>query len=108
MTPTIVQAIVGSPRGKSLFPPEPAESIDAVVKVYVDDRFTELDRTLYNRGPIIRRSVTNRESSAEKPLAVTVQKPSDHLFECTSTHDDNREFTFFRNTSRAIDICVKT
>jgi hypothetical protein len=51
---TIVQADIGSSSSKSFFSTEPTESIHAVIEVYVDDRFTELDRTLDESAAVVR------------------------------------------------------
>jgi len=51
---TIVQADIGSSSGKSFFSSEPAESVHAVVEVYVDDRFAEFDRTLDESAAVVR------------------------------------------------------
>jgi hypothetical protein len=107
ITLTIIQAIIGSSPSKSLFPSQPTESIHAVIEVYVDDRFTELDRTLYDSAAIIRRTVTNRESSAEEVLVGTAQRSSNDHSGWMDAHDDNWEFIFFRNASGAEDVCVK-
>ena len=53
MTPTIVQADVGGTPSQSLFPTEKTESIHAVIEIHIYDRFTELDRTLYDCGSIV-------------------------------------------------------
>ena len=66
--PTIVQAVVSCPPSYTLFSSEPTESIHTVVEVHVDDRFTKLDRSFYDRTAVISRAITNRESSTEEPL----------------------------------------
>jgi len=40
---TIVQAHIGSSSSKSFLSSEPTESVHAVIEVYVDDRFAELN-----------------------------------------------------------------
>jgi len=40
---TVVQADIGGSSGESFFSGEPAESIHAVVEVYIDDWFAELN-----------------------------------------------------------------
>ena len=65
---TIVQTDVGSPSSKSLFSGKPTESVHAVVEVYVDNRFTELDRTLNDSATIVRGCVTDCERSTIEPL----------------------------------------
>jgi hypothetical protein len=63
---TVVQADICSSSSK------PTESIHAVVEVGVDDRFTELDRTLDESAAVVRRSVTDGKRS-------TVQVKSSRL-----------------------------
>jgi len=55
---TIVEADIGSSSGKNFLSSEPTESVHAVIEVYVDDRFSELDRTLDESAAVVRRSVT--------------------------------------------------
>ena len=77
---TIVQTDVGSPSTKSLFSGKPSEGVHAVVEVYVDDRFAELDRTLDDSGTIVRGSVAECERSTIEPLRVNSWRISGHHF----------------------------
>ena len=67
---TIVEADIGSSSGKSFLSSEPTEGIHAVVEVYVDDWFTELDRTLDKSAAVVNRSVTEGPPSTEEPLRI--------------------------------------
>ena len=68
---TIVQADVGGSSSEGFFSGEPTESVHAVVEVYIDDWFAELNRTSNESAAIVRRSITSRESSTEEPLRTT-------------------------------------
>jgi len=67
---TIVQADIGSSSSKSFFSSEPTKSVQAVIEVYVDDRFVELDRTLDESAAIVRRPVTEGKPSTVDPLRI--------------------------------------
>ena len=68
---TIMEADIGSSSSKSFFSSEPTESVHTVVEVYVDDWFSELDRTLDESAPVEGRSVTNGKSPTIEPLQET-------------------------------------
>ena len=67
---TVVQSDIGSSSSESFFSTKPTEGVYAVVEVYVDDWFTELDRTLDESVVIERRSVTDGETSTVDVLQV--------------------------------------
>ena len=70
---TIVQPDIGSTSSESLFSSEPTEGIQAVIEVYVNDRFSELDRALNESAAIVRRPVADGERSAIDPLRINDQ-----------------------------------
>ena len=53
MTLTIVEAVVGGSSSKSFFPTEPTESVHAVVKIRVDNRFPKLDGASDNGTTVV-------------------------------------------------------
>ena len=65
---TVVQADIGSSPSKRFFSGEPTESVHAVIEVYVNDRFTELDRALDKSTAVVRRRVTDGKRSTVDPL----------------------------------------
>ena len=65
---TIVQTHICSSSSKSFFSSEPTESIQAIIKVYVDDWFVELNRTLDESATVERRPVTDGKRSTVDPL----------------------------------------
>jgi hypothetical protein len=67
---TIMQADICGTSSKSLFPTEPTESVHAVIEVYVDHRFTELDRTLDESAAVIWRCFTDGKCSTVNPLGI--------------------------------------
>jgi len=68
---TVVQADIGSSSSKCFLSSEPTESAQAVIEVYVDDRFAELDRTSDESAAVVRRCVTDGKRSAVDPLRIT-------------------------------------
>ena len=42
---TIVEAVVGSSSSEGFFPTKPTESVHAIVKIHVNNRFSKLDGT---------------------------------------------------------------
>ena len=71
MTLTIVQADISSSSSKSFFSSEPTEGVHTVIEIYVDDRFTQLDRTLDESAAVVRRPVADRKRSTVDPLCIT-------------------------------------
>ena len=65
---TVVQADIGSPPSKSIFPSEPTESVHAVIEADVDHWFSELDRTLDKSAAVVDRCVTEGKPSTVDPL----------------------------------------
>ena len=91
---TIVEADIGSSFGKNFFSSEPTESVHAVVEVYVDDRFTEFDRTLDESAAIVRRSVTYGPPSPEEPLRILSWRISwDHSGLCRDSRQQPGAFS---------------
>jgi len=71
MIHTVVQADIGSSSSKRFFSSEPTESVHAIIEVYVDHRFTDLDRTLDKSAAVVNRSITDDKPSAVNPLQIT-------------------------------------
>ena len=71
MVLTVVQADIGSSSSKRFFPTKPTESVHAVIEVYEDDRFVELNRTLDENAAVVRRPVTDGKRSTVDPLRIT-------------------------------------
>jgi len=65
---TVVQADIDSSSSKCFLSSEPTESVQAVIEVYVDDRFAEFDRTLDESAAVVRRRVTGGKPSTVDPL----------------------------------------
>ena len=68
---TVVQADIGSSSSKCFLSTEPTENVQAVIEVYVDHRFAELDRSLDESGAVVRRCVTDGKPSTVDPLRIT-------------------------------------
>ena len=71
MIPTIVQADIGSSSGKRFFASEPTESVHAIIEVYIDHRFADLDRTLDKSAAVVDGSITDGKPSTVNPLQIT-------------------------------------
>ena len=71
MIHTVVQADIGSSSSKRFFSSEPTESVQAIVEVYVDHRFADLDRTLDESAAVVERCFTDGKPSTVDPLQIT-------------------------------------
>ena len=78
MIPTIVQADIGSSSSKRFFASESTESVHAVIEVYIDHRFADLDRTLDESTAVVERCVTEGKRSTVDPLRIISQRPPEH------------------------------
>ena len=108
---TVVQADIGGSSSKRFFPGEPTESVHTVIEADVDDRFSELDRTLDKSAAVERRRVADGKRSTVNPLRIISASAGGHqsiIPDYVGTYDNNREFALFRDAGRTEHVGIKT